>query len=182
VEDLMPSIYAANDGAVYEKSMGRWSRRLAMPFVKFSEVSGDLQSALDVGCGTGSLAFALGEAAPAARITGLDYSKAFVDSARSKAGSGRFSFDRGDAMSLPYEAASFDAAMSLLVLSFVSEPERAVREMVRVTRSGGLVAAAVWDFFGGHTFSRILLDTAAPLDPGAGAPESEALFAANAPR
>ncbi len=138
-----------------------------MPFIKFSGISEDLQWALDVGCGTGSLAFALGEVAPRARITGLDYSQAFVDCARSRADSGRFSFDQGDAVSLPYEAASFDATMSMLVLSFLSEPERAVREMVRVTRPGGVVAAAVWDFLGGHTFSRILLDTAAPLDPGA---------------
>jgi ubiquinone/menaquinone biosynthesis C-methylase UbiE len=133
----MPSIYAANDGTVYEKSMGRWSRRLAMPFIKFSEISGSLQSVLDVGCGTGSLAFALGEVAPTARITGLDYSQAFVDYARSQVNSDRFSFDQGDAMSLPYEAATFDAAMSLLVLGFLSEPARAVREMVRVTRPGG---------------------------------------------
>jgi ubiquinone/menaquinone biosynthesis C-methylase UbiE len=68
----MPSIYAANDVAVYKKRMGRWSRRLAMPFIKFSGISEDLQAALDVGCGTGSLAFALGEVAPRARITGLD--------------------------------------------------------------------------------------------------------------
>jgi SAM-dependent methyltransferase len=149
--------------------MGRWSRRLAMPFIKFSEIGEGSRSLLDVGCGTGSLALTLGEVAPNARIAGLDYSQVFVDYARSKAGSARFSFDQGDAMSLPYEAASFDASMSLLVLNFLSEPERAVREMVRVTRSGGIVAAAVWDFFGGHTFSRILLDTAAPLDAGAAA-------------
>jgi SAM-dependent methyltransferase len=165
----MPSIYAANDAAVYEKSMGRWSRRLAMPFIKFSGISEDLQGALDVGCGTGSLARVLGEVAPGARITGLDYSQAFVDYARARAGSDRFSFDQGDAVSLPYDGGSFDATMSMLVLSFLNEPERAVQEMVRVTRPGGVVAAAVWDFFGGHTFSRILLDTAAPLDPGAAA-------------
>jgi SAM-dependent methyltransferase len=140
-----------------------------MPFLKFSELGEATQTALDVGCGTGSLALALGAAAPTARITGLDYSQAFLDYAQSRTDSDRFTFDQGDAMSLPYASASFDAAMSLLVLNFLSEPERAVREMVRVTRPGGLVAAAVWDFFGGHTFSRILLDTAAPLDPGAAA-------------
>jgi ubiquinone/menaquinone biosynthesis C-methylase UbiE len=163
------SIYAASDGAVYEKSMGRWSQRLAMPFIRFSEIGASLHSALDVGCGTGSLTFALGRIAATARITGLDHSQAFVDYARSQSCEDRFSFDQGDAVSLPYKTASFDAAMSQLVLSFLGEPERAVREMVRVTRSGGVVAAAVWDFFGGHTFSRILLDTAAPLDPGAAA-------------
>ena len=44
----MPSIYAANDAAVYEKSTGRWRRRLAMPFIKLSEISEDLQAALEL--------------------------------------------------------------------------------------------------------------------------------------
>jgi ubiquinone/menaquinone biosynthesis C-methylase UbiE len=165
----MPSIYAANDAACYEMSMGRWSRRLAVPFIKFAGAGDKLQSVLDVGCGTGSLAFALGNAAQQAKITGFDYSQAFVDYARSHTDDDRFSFDQGDAVALPYATGSFDAAMSMLVLNFLSEPDKAVQEMVRVTRPGGVVAAAVWDFFGGHTFSRILLDTAAPLDPGAGA-------------
>ena len=160
----MPSIYAANDAACYEMSMGRWSRRLAAPFIRFSDVGDKLQSALDVGCGTGSLTFALGSVAQNAKVTGFDYSQAFVDHARSRTDDARFSFDQGDAVALPYTSSSFDAAMSMLVLNFLSEPEKAVREMVRVTRPGGVVAAAVWDFFGGHTFSRILLDTAAPLD------------------
>src|SRR5437763_1013190 len=165
----MPSIYAANDAACYEMSMGRWSRRLALPFIDFSGISDVLQSVLDVGCGTGSLTFALGNAAPPAKITGFDHSQTFVDYARSRTDDERFCFDQGDAVVLPYATASFDAAMSMLVLNFLNEPERAAREMMRVTRPGGVVAAAVWDFFGGHTFSRMLLDTAAPLDPDAAA-------------
>jgi ubiquinone/menaquinone biosynthesis C-methylase UbiE len=165
----MPSIYAADDPACYETSMGRWSRRLAMPFIGFSNVGDQLRSVLDVGCGTGSLTFALGSAVQNAKITGFDYSQAFVDYACSRTDDERFSFDQGDAVALPYATASFDAAMSMLVLNFLSEPYKAVREMVRVTRPGGVVAAAVWDFFGGHTFSRILLDTAAPFDPDAAA-------------
>jgi ubiquinone/menaquinone biosynthesis C-methylase UbiE len=163
----MPSIYASNDALAYEQSMGRWSRRLATPFIEFSGMGNNIQAVLDVGCGTGSLALALGDAVPRAKIMGLDYSLEFIAFARSRADAGRFSFEQGDAVTLPYSSASFDAALSLLVLNFLSEPERAIREMARVTRPGVIVAAAVWDFFGGHTFSRILLDTAAPLDPGA---------------
>jgi ubiquinone/menaquinone biosynthesis C-methylase UbiE len=177
----VPSNYAANNAGAYEKSMGRWSRRLAMPFINFSGISESIQSVLDVGCGIGSLALALGEKAPKARITGLDYSQAFVDYAQSRVDSDRYSFDQGDAVSLPYEDASFGAAMSLLVLNFLSEPERAVREMIRVTQSRGVVAAAVWDFFGGHTFSRILLDTAATRSRGRRI-KRKALFAANSSR
>src|SRR4051794_19641812 len=88
---------------------------------------------------------------------------------RVRADDERLCFDQGDAVVLPYATASFDAAMSMLVLNFLYEPERAAREMMRVTRPDGVVAAAVWDFFGGHTLSRMLLDTAAPLDPDAAA-------------
>ena len=113
----MPSIYAANDAACYEMSMGRWSRRLAAPFIRFSDVGDKLQSVLDVGCGTGSLTFALGSVAQNAKVTGFDYSQAFVDHARSRTDDVRFSFDQGDAVALPYTSSSFDAAMSMLVLN-----------------------------------------------------------------
>ena len=61
---------------------------------------------------------------------------------------------------------AFDAALSLLVLNFVPDAERAASEMARVTKPGGVVAACVWDFRGGLTFLRVFADTAAALDPG----------------
>jgi SAM-dependent methyltransferase len=161
----MSSIYAANDPAVYEQSMGRWSRRLAGPFLEFAAI-GDAAEILDVGCGTGSLAFALADAAPGARITGIDHSQIYVDHARSRApNDGRLVFEQGDAAALPYGVGAFDAVLSLLVLNFVSDAEGAAGEMARVTRPGGVVAACVWDFRGGLTFLRVLVDTAAALDP-----------------
>jgi len=119
---------------------------------------------LDVGCGIGSLSFVLREAFPAASITGLDYSQAFVDYARSRAGEGNLNFERGDAASLSYGDAQFDATLSLLVLNFVPAAENAGIEMKRVTKPGGVVSAAVWDFKGGLIFLRVLVDTAAVLD------------------
>src|ERR1700742_3750875 len=121
----MPSIYASDDALAYEQSMGRWSRRLATPFIEFSGIGNNIQAVLDVGCGTGSLAIALGDAVPRAKIMGLDYSPEFIAFARSRADAVRFSFEQGDAVTLPYSSASFDAALSLLVLNFLSEPERA---------------------------------------------------------
>lgn len=162
----MSSIYAANDATAYERSMGRWSRRLAGPFLDFAAI-GAVAKVLDVGCGTGSLAFAFAEAVPGARIVGIDHSQAYVDQARSKACDGRrLTFEQGDAAALPYEDHAFDAALSLLVLNFVPDAERAASEMVRVTRTGGVVAACVWDFRGGLTFLRVFADTVATLDPG----------------
>ena len=55
----------------------------------------------------------------------------------------------GSAGSLPFEDASFDAAVMALVIFFVPEPERGVAEMVRVARPGATIAAYVWDIPGG---------------------------------
>ena len=161
----MPSIYTANDASVYERSMGRWSRRLAGPFIDFAAIGGAAKIA-DIGCGTGSLTFTLTDIAPGAEIVGIDYSQAYVDHARSKAPDGaRLTFEQGDAAALPYADQAFDAALSLLVLNFVPDAERAANEMARVTGPGGVVAACVWDFRGGLTFLRVFADTAAALDP-----------------
>jgi SAM-dependent methyltransferase len=161
----MPSIYKANDPAVYEQSMGRWSRRLARAFLDFAAI-GSPKTVLDVGCGTGSLTFAVAASTPQATVTGLDYSQAYLDFAASRAsGDQRLSFEQGDAAALRFDDQAFDATLSLLVLNFVPEADRAARELVRVTKSGGVVAASVWDFRGGLTFMRVFADTAAALDP-----------------
>jgi len=161
----MTPIYKASDPAAYERLMGRWSRRLAPLFIDFAAVR-EASSIVDVGCGTGSLTFALMGAVPGARIRGLDYSQAFVDYASSiAAADDRIVFEQGDATSLPYPDRSFDAAVSLLVLNFVPDAKKAARELVRVTRPGGTIAACVWDFKGGLTHLRVFADTAAALDP-----------------
>jgi SAM-dependent methyltransferase len=161
----MASVYKADDPAAYEQSMGRWSRRLATAFVKFAAIGGS-RRIVDIGCGTGSLTFALADALPGAVITGMDHARAYLDYASSKSSNDqRLAFEQGDAAALPYDDDAFDASLSLLVLNFVPNAERAAREMARVTRRGGVVAASVWDFRGGLTFLRVLADTAAALDP-----------------
>ena len=62
----------------------------------------------------------------------------------------------------------FFGTAAQLVLNFIPNAEAAVREMRRVTRRGGRVVAAVWDFRGGLVYQRIFWDTAAGLDPQAG--------------
>ncbi|MFO1046490.1 MAG: methyltransferase domain-containing protein [Geminicoccaceae bacterium] len=162
----MPSIYAANDPSAYELSMGRWSRRLAGSFLDFAAIGGTAR-VLDVGCGTGSLTSAVAEFAPGAEIVGIDHSQAYVDHARSTLPDAvRLTFEQGDAAALPYADGAFDATLSLLVLNFVPDAEKAASEMARVTKPGGVVAACVWDFRGGLTFLRVFADTAAALDPG----------------
>jgi ubiquinone/menaquinone biosynthesis C-methylase UbiE len=69
------STFAASDGNEYEIQMGRWSRRLAEPFLDFAG-TGDGEEVLDVGCGTGNLAFAIARRAKVKSIKGIDFSRA----------------------------------------------------------------------------------------------------------
>lgn len=158
----------------YEQLMGRWSRHLAPPFTRFSAI-GDGATLLDVGCGTGSLTSALASAFPAAKIVGIDASTAFVEHARSRLVDQRISLERADATALPFPDGHFSASLSLLVLNFIPDREAAAREMARVTKSGGTVAAAVWDYYGGFACMRMLLDTAAAIDPAGGVLRSRVL-------
>jgi SAM-dependent methyltransferase len=165
VEPVMTLTFMADNPVAYERSTGRWSRQLASLFVDFAAV-GTVASILDVGCGTGSLTFALAKMLSGVRITGLDRSRAYLAYASSRVpAGGQLAFEQGDAAALPYEDGSFDAALSLLALNFVPDAKGAARELMRVTRTGGVVAAAVWDFRGGLTSLRVLADTAAALDP-----------------
>jgi ubiquinone/menaquinone biosynthesis C-methylase UbiE len=154
-----------SDAEAYEIQMGRWSRQLAEPFLDFvGIISNDY--VLDVGCGTGSLAAAVLDRSKTCRVLGIDKSKAYVESARQQLG-GRAEFRVGDACALPCGAGLFDKTLSLLVLHFVSQPEVSIQEMRRVTKPGGLTAAAVWDLRGGFVSQRIFYDTAAALFPTA---------------
>jgi SAM-dependent methyltransferase len=162
------SIYRASDGAAYERFLGRWSRRLAGPFAEFARPA-DYSRSLDVGCGTGSLAFALAERGAPDRVAAIDIAAPYVAFARSNRGGAGIGFAVGDACRLPYADGSFAAALAQLALNFVPDAAQAVREMRRVVRPRGVVAAAVWDFRGGLVFQRLFWDTAAGLDPGAGA-------------
>lgn len=143
--------------------MGRWSRRLAEPFLDFCGCS-DSETILDAGCGTGSLTFALAHRAKNLRIQGLDLSPAYIEHATLRNREPNIAFRVGDLCALPFADAGFDRVLSLLVLHFVPDTERAVAEMRRVARPGGTVAATVWDIRGGVVANRIFFDAAATLD------------------
>jgi SAM-dependent methyltransferase len=120
---------------------------------------------LDIGCGTGSLAFTFPEIANVASVTGIDLTEPCVEFARACNADLRISFQQADAPALPFEDNSFDRAFSMLVLQFIPDAARAVAEMCRVVRPGGTVTSAVWDAYGGMLHSRMLWDIAAVLDP-----------------
>lgn len=148
----------------YNHGTGRLSRQLAVLFTDFVGVeSGD--HALDVGCGTGSLALSIAANPRVARIVGIDPSAGFIDYARSQSADGRLEFQVGDAQNLSFPDASFDKTLSLLVIGFFSDAARAVREMRRVTKPGGIVAACWWDTGRDNEFHQRIWDAIISLDP-----------------
>ncbi len=159
----MSSTFAAADGDAYELQMGRWSRKLAPLFLGFADIAGGGR-VLDVGCGTGRLTEALASSPEVTEAHGIDFSAPYVDYARARVPGPNVQFTVADACALPFETAHFDHALSQLVLQFVPESEQAIREMRRVTRPGGTVAATVWDSRGGFVAFRMFRDTAAMLD------------------
>jgi SAM-dependent methyltransferase len=158
--------YRADDGAAYERFLGRWTGRLARALIDFAKlpVAGPL---LDVGCGTGSVALELSRCFPGRTICGVDVSAEYLAFARARAGAQGIRFEQADARALPFDAGRFAAAIAQLALNFVPDSRQAVEEMIRVTRPGGVVVAAVWDFRGGLVYQRLFWDTAAGLDPQA---------------
>jgi ubiquinone/menaquinone biosynthesis C-methylase UbiE len=158
----MTSEFNVRNAGGYEQLMGRWSRKLAPHFIDFVGAA-DGEKILDVGCGTGSLTFALAGVADLSEIAAIDYSQIFVEEAVRRNTDPRISIRQADACALPFEDRTFDRALALLVLHFVPESGKAVAEMRRVVRSGGVVAAAVWDHLGGMPGMRMMLDTVAAL-------------------
>jgi SAM-dependent methyltransferase len=77
------------------------------------------------------------------------------------------------AESLPFGDDAFGATLSQLVVNFMSNPEAGVREMARVTASGGVVAACVWDYAGEMTLLRAFWDAAREIEPERGAAADE---------
>lgn len=160
------STFPAFDAGCYEQQMGRWSRRLAPKFIGFSKVAA-AERVLDMGCGTGSLSFALAENPRIAAVQGVDVAVAYIEHATRSNRESRVNFRVGDACELPFPKGSFDHSLSMLVLQFIPDPIRAVREMRRVTRPGGTVAATTWYTRGGMIIQRMFFDTASVIDPAA---------------
>jgi len=155
------------DAEAYERFMGRWSRLVAPRLVDFTGLP-ERGRMLDVGSGTGSLTFAIAKQMGQARIVGIDPSQEYVAYAITRNPfADRASFEVGDAQQLRYADASFDAALSLLVFNFIPDPKKAVFELRRVTRPGGCLSAAVWDYGDGMQMLRRFWDAAIHIDPGA---------------
>ena len=143
-----------DDGAAYEQMMGIWSRSAGEVFLDWLAPPSGLRW-IDVGCGNGAFTQLLVERCAPVEVQGIDPSEGQLAFARARSTSRVTEFRHGDAMTLPFPADRFDAAVMALVLVFVPDPAKGVAEMVRVVRPGGTVATYMWDMLGGGF----------PLDP-----------------
>jgi SAM-dependent methyltransferase len=155
-----------SEAQAYERFMGRWSRQLAPQLTRFAGVR-DGDALLDVGSGTGALSAALAIAAPAGRIVGIDPAASYVAVVQASEAGKRVQFKVGDAQQMEFADATFDRVLSLLVVNFIPDVNKAMAEMKRVTRRGGTVAAAVWDYGEGMEMLRVFWDEAVKVTPAA---------------
>jgi SAM-dependent methyltransferase len=146
----------------YDRFMGRYSVPLAPQLADLGDVAAG-QRALDVGCGPGALTTELVRRLGAAAVTAVDPSEPFVAAARERHPG--VSVDRASAEHLPFPDQAFDAALAQLVVHFMADPVTGLREMARVTRTHGVVAACVWDHAGGQGPLSLYWDAARELDP-----------------
>jgi SAM-dependent methyltransferase len=137
-----------NDGAAYERMMGRWSRLAGEIFLDWLKPRAGLRW-IDVGCGNGAFTELIVARTAPAEVQGIDPSDGQLAYARTRSGASMAKFRKGDAMALPFADRSFDVAVMALVIFFVPEPARGVAEMVRVVAPGGEIAAYAWDVAGG---------------------------------
>jgi SAM-dependent methyltransferase len=126
----------------YARFMGQYSSPLA---VKFADLAGVRHGhrAVDVGCGPGALTDVLVERLGLDSVSAIDPSPPFVAALRTRFPG--LDVRSGAAEALPFPDDSFDLALAELVVHFMSDPVAGLREMARVTRDDGLVAACVWD-------------------------------------
>jgi len=153
----------AVDADAYDRFMGRYSVLLAPQLADLADVVVG-QRVLDVGCGPGALTTELVMRLGAAAVTAVDPSEPFVAAARERHPG--VSVERASAEQLPFPDRAFDAALAQLVVHFMADPVAGLREMARVTREHGVVAACVWDHVaGGQGPLSSFWDAVHELDP-----------------
>jgi len=146
----------------YDKFMGRYSVPLAPLFADLAEVVTG-QRVLDVGCGPGALTTELVRRLGADGVAAVDPSEPFVAASRERHPG--VQIERAPAEQLPFADDEFDGALAQLVVHFMTDPVAGLREMGRVTRKDGVVAASVWDHAGGQGPLSPYWETVRELDP-----------------
>ena len=148
----------------YDRFMGGWSRLLSPSFADLGSVRPG-QRVVDVGSGPGALTAELVSRLGAGAVAAVDPSEPFVVAARERHPGVDVRLAIAEA--LPFPDDDFDAAFAQLVVHFMPDPVAGLREMTRVTRARGVVAACVWDYAGGRGPLGPLWEAARTLDPDA---------------
>ena len=148
----------------YDRFMGHYSVLLAPAFADFAGARAGAR-ALDVGCGPGALTAELVERLGAGNVAAADPSEPFAAAARERHPGVEVAVAPAEA--LPYGDDAFDVAAAQLVMPFMADPVAGLREMARVTRPGGTVAACVWDHIGEQTPLATFWRAVRERDPGA---------------
>ena len=145
--------------------MGRYTPTLAIALADAAEVTSGMR-VVDVGCGPGGLTAELAARVGAANVAAIDPAAHFAAACRERIPGA--DVREGVAEELPWPPATFDSALSCLVIGFMRDADRGVNEMARVTRPGGTVAACMWDIAGGQmTMLRYFWEAMGEVDPGA---------------
>ena len=148
----------------YGRFMGRYAEPLARELVTLVDARPG-QRALDVGAGSGALTQALVHVLRAESVSAIDPSESLVSWVRDQLPG--VDVRVGTAEALPYADAAYDLTLAQLVVQFMSDPDRGLREMARVTAPGGVVAASVWDHgSGGRGPLHVFWEAARQQDPG----------------
>ena len=148
----------------YLRFMGRFSEPLAARFADLAEVRRG-QRALDVGCGPGALTAELVRRLGAGAVCAVEPSASFAAAVAQRLPA--VDVRRAAAEQLPFPGDVFDVTLAQLVVHFMADPVAGLREMGRVTRPGGVVAACVWDHGGGRGPLAAFWRAARELDPAA---------------
>jgi SAM-dependent methyltransferase len=148
----------------YDRFMGRYSVGLTAQLADLAGVSAG-QRALDVGCGPGALTRELVARLGADAVAAVDPSEPFVAAARDR--NPGVDVRHATAEALPFGDDAFDAVLAQLVVHFMADPVAGLREMARVARPGGAVAACVWDHAGARGPLGVFWNAVHELDRGA---------------
>ena len=132
------------DGAAYERMIGPWTQSAGDIFLAWLDRPQGGRW-LDVGCGNGAFTESIIRRQAPSEVAGIDPSEEQLEFARLRPGMQAVRFDHGDATVLPFADHHFDATVMALVIAFVPDPAKALAEMARVTRPGGIVASYMWD-------------------------------------
>ncbi|MFF0813574.1 class I SAM-dependent methyltransferase [Rhodococcus sp. NPDC003318] len=149
----------------YDRYMGRYTPTLAVALADAAGLAPDSR-VCDVGCGPGGLTRELVDRVGSAHVAAIDPAPQFVAACRERNPGADVRV--GVAEHLPWADGEFDATLSSLVVGFLTDPDLGIREMARVTRPGGTVAACMWDIAdGGMTMLRVFWTAVRRVDAGA---------------